>query len=252
MLNIPHLRSAALLAASMAVLAVNGGAFADGQSKVESLIQEFDGSTRDLHKWQAAQAALLQQKTAIDATAADLAKRQEALNQQMDAHNTASEQQKQQIAKNRSECNNMGAADGSNTSGHVNKCDNEIKILNKQTAALDAELLPLQTQQTSIDVAYTQYNQTANDWSVQEQQITTALNALYRSMNDWADNAEGLVTSGPFQTEVLAEHWERYCPNRPLPSGVLSIDVVVRYADGYDRCLKYVESQRRASTTPAG
>lgn len=251
MLNHPWLRSAALLAASMLVLTAHAGAPGESRSKVESLILEFNGTARDLHKWQAAQAALLQQKVYIDSTAGALARRQEALNRQMDAHNAASEEQKQQIAKNRKECNNMGAADGTNTSGHVNACDNQIKKLNKQTAALDAELLPLQTEQTSIDVAYTQYNQAANDWSVQEQRTTTALNAVYRSMNDWADRAEGLIVSDTFQTEILAERWERYCPNRPLPSGVLSIDVITRYADGYDKCLKYVDAQRHA-TAPHG
>ncbi len=252
MLNHPWLRSAALLAASMLMLTAHAGVSGESRSKVGSLILEFNGTTRDLHKWQTAQAALLQQKAAIDATAADLAKRQDALNQLMDAHNAASGQQKQRIAKNRSECNNMGAADGSNTSGHVNRCDNEIKKLNKQTAALDAELLPLQTEQTSINVAYTQYNQAANDWSVQEQRTTTALNAVYRSMNDWTDRAEGLILSDTFQTEILAEHWERYCPNRPLPSGVLSIDVITRYADGYDKCLKYVDAQRHAAAPHRG
>lgn len=240
MLNIRELRSAAVLAAG--ILAVSAGALAAGQSRVEYLIQEFSDASRDLHKWQTAQAALLQQKTAIDATAADLAKRQADLNQQMETHNAAAEQQKQLLAKSRSECNNGG----DNTSGHVNECDNNIKKLNKQTAALDAELLPLQTEQTSIDVAYSQYNQTANDWSVQEQQTTTALNALYRSMNDWADQAEELITSDSFQTEILAEHWEKDCPNRAMPGRTLSIDEVTRFASIYDKCLKYVESQRRA------
>ncbi|MFI4967165.1 MAG: hypothetical protein ACHQAU_00455 [Gammaproteobacteria bacterium] len=245
MLNIPSLRSAAVLAACMST--VSAGALAAGPGKVESLIREYSDTSRDLHKWRTTQSALLQQKASIDATAGDLAKRQAALNQQMETHNAAAEQQKQLLVKSRSDCNNGG----NNTSGHVNECDNNIKKLNKQTAALDSELLPLQTEQTSIDVAYSQYNQTANDWSVQEQQATTALNALYRAMNDWADQAEELITSDTFQTEILAQHWEKYCPNRPLPSGTLSIDVVTRYADGYDKCLKYVESQRRAAT-PGG
>ena len=240
MSNIRELRSAAVLAAS--VLAVSAGALAAGQSRVEILIQEFSSTSRDLHKWQTAQAALLQQKAAIDATAADLAKRQATLNQQMETHNAAAEQQKQLLVQSRSECNNGG----NNTSGHVNECDNNIKKLNKQTAALDSELLPLQTEQTSIDVAYSQYNQTANDWSVQEQQTTTALNALDRAMNGWADQAEELITSDSFQTEILAEHWEKDCPNRSMPGRTLSIDEVTRYANLYDKCLKYVESQRHA------
>ena len=238
MSNIRALRRAAVLAAG--IMAVSAGAMAAGQSRVETLIQEFSSTSRDLHKWQTAQAALLQQKAAIDATAADLAKRQATLNQQMETHNAAAEQQKQLLVQSRSECNNGG----NNTSGHVNECDNNIKKLNKQTAALDSELLPLQTEQTSIDVAYSQYNQTANDWSVQEQQTTTALNALYRSMNDWADQAEELITSDSFQTEILAEHWEKECPNRSMPGRTLSIDEVTRYANLYDKCLKYVEGQR--------
>jgi chromosome segregation ATPase len=245
MLNIPQLRSAALLAVSVLMFAAYTGASAEGQSKVESLIQEFNSTTHDLHKWQAAQVTLLQQKTSIDATAADLAKRQDALNVQMQAHNDRAEQQKQLLAKSRAECNNGG----NNTSEHVNTCDNNIKKLNKQTAAMDAELLPLQTEQTSIDVAYTQYNQTANDWAVQEQRTTTVLNALYRSMNDWADRAEGLITSDPFQTEILAEHWGKSCPNRAMPSRVLSIDEVMGYANTYDKCLRYVESQRRVAAS---
>jgi len=248
MLNTPQLRSAALLAVSVLMLTAQPGASAEGQSKVESLIQEFSSTARDLRKWQTAQAALLQQKASIDATAADLAKRQDALNAQMQAHNDRAEQQKQLLAKSRKECNNGG----DNTSEHVNTCDNNIKKLNKQTAALDAELLPLQTEQTDIDVAYTQYNQTANDWAVQEQRTTTALNAVYRSMNDWADRADGLIGSGPFQTEILAEHWEKYCPNRGMPSGVLSIDAVMRYANTYDKCLKYVQSQRHAAAPQGG
>ena len=248
MLNTPYLRSAVLLTVSMGLLAGTAEASGEAQSKVESLIQEFNSTARDLHRLQTVQAALLQQKATIDAMAGDLAKRQDILNQQMDAHNAASEQQKQQIARNRKECNNMGAADGTNTSGHVNKCDNEIKRLNKQTTALDAELLPLQSQQTSIDLAYAQYNQIANDWSVKEQQTTTALNAVYRSMNDWADRAESLISSGPFQAEMLAEHWEKNCPNLAMPSRMLSIDEVMRFANTYDKCLKHVESRRRALT----
>lgn len=246
MLNIRELRSAAVLAISMGLLMASACVAAAGQSKVATLLQEFTSTSRDLHKWQATQADLLKQKTAIDATAADLVKHQADLNQRMETHNTAAEQQKQLLAKSRKECNNMGAADGTNTSGHVNTCDNNIKKLNRQTAAMDAELLPLQTEQTSIDVAYSQYNQTANDWSVQEQQATTALNALYRSMNDWADQAEELISSGPFQTEVLAEHWEKSCPNRDMPGRTLSIDEVTRYANIYAKCLRYVDSQRRA------
>lgn len=245
MSNIPQLRSAIYLVAG--ILAVSAGALAAGQSKVEYLIQEFSATSRDLHKWQTAQAALLQQKTTIDATAADLAKRQADLNQEMETHNAAAEQQKQLLAKSRSECNNGG----DNTSGHVNECDNNIKKLNKQTAAMDAELLPLQTEQTSIDVAYSQYNQTANDWSVKEQQTTTALNALYRSLNDWADQAEELITSDSFQTQILAEHWEKECPNRTMPGRTLGIDEVARFANTYDKCLKYVESQRHAAA-PGG
>ncbi len=245
MLNIRELRSAAVLAAG--ILAVSAGALAAGQSRVEYLIQEFGDTSRDLHKWRTTQTALLQQKASIDATAGDLAKRQTALNQQMETHNAAAEQQKQLLAKSRSECNNGG----DNTSGHVNECDNNIKKLNKQTAALDAELLPLQTEQTSIDVAYSQYNQTANDWSVQEQQTTTALNALYRSLNDWADQAEELITSDSFETQILAEHWEKECPNRTMPGRTLSIDEVSHFANTYDKCLKYVESQRHAAA-PGG
>lgn len=242
MLKISSPHRAAVLVACM--LSASVGALAAGPGKVESLIREYSDTSRDLHKWRSTQAALLQQKASIDATAGDLAKRQTALNQQMETHNADAEQQKKLLVQSRSDCNNGG----NNTSGHVNECDNNIKKLNKQTAALDSELLPLQTEQTSIDLAYAQYNQTANDWSVQEQQATTALNALYRAMNDWADQAEDLITSDTFQTEILAQHWEKYCPNRPLPSGTLNIDVVTRYADGYDKCLKYVESQRRAAT----
>ena len=226
---------------------IAAAAAAADQDKADPLIHEFADITHDLPTLQAAQAALVQQKAGIDATAAELAKRQDALNQQMDAHNAASEQQKQQIAKSRKECNNMGAADGTNTSGHVNKCDNEIKRLNTQTATLDAELLPLQTQQTSIDLAYTQYNQAANDWSVKEQQTTTALNSLYRALNHWADEADGLIGSESFQTEIYADHAERYCPRHGLPSGTLHIEELTRYADGADRCLKYIAAQRRAA-----
>ncbi|MFI4920242.1 MAG: hypothetical protein ACHQAZ_01220 [Gammaproteobacteria bacterium] len=217
---------------------------AAGQEKADSLIREFSDISRDLHRLQTTQAALVQQKAAIDATAADLAKRQDDLNQQEQAHNQLATEQKQALDQNKSQCNNKDFLDGKNTLQHVNDCDNAIKKLNTQTVAIDVGTLPLQTQQTGLDLAYAQYNQTTNDWNVQEQETMTALNSVYRAMNDWADQADDLMTSQGFRNEMYVNHAEKYCSQHELPDGVIDVEELLRYANSADGCLKYVTSLR--------
>lgn len=227
-------------------LALSAPAWADGD-KLDALIKDYGTIGRDLHKAQATQAALMKQKTALDARGADLSRRQAALNAQADSHNSAAAEQQRELAKSRSDCNNSNQ----NSSGQANECDNAIKKLNQKTADLNAGVAPLQAQQNQLDLEYGQYNQAANDWTEQENRNTTALNALYRALNDWSDRADGLMGSGPFMDEVEASHAGEACTHRNLPDGMLSIEELQHYAAGAERCLKYVAAQRKqAARTP--
>lgn len=244
MLHAPYTRGVALIAMSVLLGCPAVAAPPAGQDKVSSLIYGFADISGDLHKLQAQQAALVQQRAAIDASGADLAKRQDALNQQAQAHNEQAADQQKNLAASQSACT---GPDNSSTAMHVKDCDEVIKKLNKQSAEINASMAPLQAQQSELDLAYGQYNQSANDWSVQEQQNTTSLNSLYRSLNDWADQADALITSESFQDEILVDHAEKYCPRHGLSSGTLSVQKLTQYADSADRCLKHIAAERRAA-----
>lgn len=209
--------------------------------KVHTLVKDYASINRDLRKTQAVQAALMQQKSKIDATGADLNKRQDALNDQADSHNTEAAAQQRALVKNKSDCNNANQ----NSSGQANACDNDIKKLNQKTADLNASVAPLQQQQSELDLEYAQYNQAANDWSVQEQRTMTELNTLYRALNDWADRADDLMGSEPFQEEVEDNHADKQCVHHALPDGVVGIEELQSYAAGAERCLRYIDAQRR-------
>lgn len=244
MLHAPYARGVTLIAMSVLIACAAVADPAPARSKLDSLIYGFADISGDLHRLQAQQAALVQQKAAIDASGADLAKRQDALNQQTQAHNQLAADQQKNLAESQSACTGPNT---SSTSMHVHDCDEVIKRLNKQSAEINAAMVPLQAQQSDLDLAYGQYNQAANDWSVQEQENTTALNSLYRSLNDWADQADGLITGESFQGEIAMDHAERYCPRHGLPSGTLSVHQLTLYADSADHCLKFVAAQRRAA-----
>lgn len=226
------------------ISSLSGPVWADA-SRLDVLITDYASISRDLHEAQVTQAALMKQKTALDAQGADLSKRQDALNQQADSHNSAAAEQQRQLAKSKSECNNRDYVDGKNTPQHIADCDAEIKKLNKQTQEVNAGVLPLETQQNSLDLEYSQYNQAANDWTVQEDRNTTALNALYRAINDWADRADDYMGSAPFLDKVQAYHANQTCAERNLPDGLLSIDELQHYAAGAERCLRYIASRRK-------
>ena len=224
----------------IALAATSAMADAPGD-KVHTLVRDYVSIDHDLRKTQALQAALMQQKSKIDATGAGLNNRQDALNDQANSHNTEAAAQQRALVKSKSDCNNANQ----NSSGEANACDNAIKQLNQKTADLNAGVAPLQQQQSELDLEYAQYNQTANDWSVQEQRTMTELNTLYRALNDWADRADDLMGSGPFQDEVEANHADKQCVHHGLPDGVVSIEELQTYAAGAERCLRYIDAQRR-------
>jgi len=209
--------------------------------KVNALVKDYASINRDLRNTQAAQSALMQQKSKLDTTGAELSKRQDALNSQANAHNSEAAAQQAALAKSKSDCNNGNQ----NSSGEANACDNNIKKLNQKTAALNASVATLQQQQSELDLEYAQYHQAANDWSEQEQQTMTELNTLYRALNDWADRADELIGGEPFQEEVEANHADKYCLHHELPDGVVSIEQLQSYSTVAERCLKYVAAQRR-------
>lgn len=265
-----HLGIAALAVACVLAKGAIAAPAAD-QDKVDTLIHEYSPISCDLHKLQTTQADLVQQKAAIDATGSDLAQRQEALSHQDQAHKTlhavpvqqkaaidtpgsdlaqrqgalsqqgqAHDQQaaaqKQRPDQDRSECTDADHATGKNTPRHIKA----IKKLNKLTMVINGGQLPLESKQTDLDLAYVQYDQKAKDWNVQEQEAITSLNSVYRALNDWADQADGLITSQSFRDEVHANHAGEYCPHHELPDGTLSMEELENYADSADRCLKFI------------
>lgn len=234
---------------SMAIAMMTAAAWAGARDKVDTLLRDYGSISRDLHDAQLAQSELLKQKAILDDRGSDLVKRQDTLNAHPSIPAVPAAQQ-QAPQENKDPCDDKAYADSKSTPQQVNGCDNKRKKLKKLSLDASAGALPVETRQSELDLEYSRYDEAAHDWNAQEQQTVTVLNSRYRSMNDWADRAAGLITSGPFQAEIVAEHWERYCPNRAMRSGVLSIDEVVHFADGYAKCLKYVDAQRRA--TPHG
>ena len=232
---------------SIAIAMMTTVAWADARDKVDTLLRDYGSISRDLHDAQQAQSELLKQKTILDDRGSDLVRRQDTLNAHPSIPEAPAAPQQPAPQENQSPCDNKGQADGKNAPGRANGCDNKSKKLKKLSLDASAGALPVETRQSELDLEYSRYDEAAHDWNAQEQQTVTSLNRQYRSMNDWADRAEGLITSGPFQAEVAAEHWQRYCPNRAMRSGVLSIDEVAHFADGYAKCLKYVDGQRRAA-----
>lgn len=226
-----------LLALVVAVAASAGG------DKGDVLIKDYASINRDLRKAQVTQAGLLKQKTALDARGTELSQRQDAMNSRADAHNAEAAAQQRQIAKNKSDCNNSDVQ-GKNTAQHVNDCDNQVKTLNKKTQEVNADVLPLETEQSVLDLDFAQYTQAANDWNLQENQTMTSLNTLYRALNDWADQADGYMSSGPFLDEMQAADAGQACAHRALPDGLLSIEELQHYAAGAERCLLYVSTHR--------
>ena len=238
-----------VLSALIAVMSAT--AWAGARDKVDTLLRNYDSISRDLQKAQSAQSALLAQKTALDARGSDLVKRQDALNAHPRDPNQTAPSQQQAPDAGKPRCDDVSHADGKSAPQRAAGCDSKTKKLGKMGLSVNAGALPIETGQTRLDLEYNQYNEAAHDWNAQEQQTIAALNKQYRSLNDWADRAEGLITSAPFQAEVVAEHWERYCPDRAMPSGVLSIDQVVSFADGYADCLKYVGSRPKTAAYKA-
>jgi hypothetical protein len=51
--------------------------------------------------------------------------------------------------------------------------------------------------------------------------------------------------------EMQAGHPDPACAHRALPDGLLSIEVLQRYAAGANRCLKSVVAQRKPAGAPA-
>src|SRR5579859_5514952 len=209
------------------------------------LIKDYASISRDLRKAQQTQAALLKQKAALDARGAELSGRQQGLNAETETHNSVAVQQQKDLDTAKTRCNNGGLVDGKDTPQHVDDCGNAAKKLNKITLQVNAGVKPLQSRQTQLDLEFGLYNQAANDWTVQEQQTMTSLNTLYRALNSWADRADNLMGSAPFQEEMEMNHADQACAHRALPDGMLSIEELQRYAADADRCLKYVAGERK-------
>ena len=214
------LRSVVLL---LVIAMMPAAAWAGAGDKVDTLLRDYSSISSDLHKMQLTQADLMKQKAALDAQGSTLSRRQDALNAQPNAtYAPATNQQKP-----------LG--------------DNKAKKLKKMSLVADAGALPLETRQSELDLKYSQYDEVANDWNAQEQQTVTALNALYRALNSWADRADDFMGSVPFRKEMEASHAGEACAHRALPDGTLSIEELQDYAAGAERCLRYVAARRKPS-----
>ena len=242
------LRNVVLLAM---ITAAPPAAWADAVGeKIDTLLQDYGSISRDLRHTQLAQAELIKQKAALDTLASDLSRRQGALNAHPRDPNAAVAKQQKAPEENKGQCNKQDHVDGKNTPQHIDDCDNKTKKLKKISIMGNTGVLPLETRQTELDLEFNRYNQAADDWNAQEQQTIMALNSLYGTLNNWADQADDFMGGAPFQQEIEASHAHQACSQRALPDGMLSIDELQDYTVGAARCLNYVAAQRKPA--PAG
>lgn len=209
--------------------------------RIESLLQEGTALSQQRQTLTATLTRLLQQKQALEANARQLTQQQAQLNRQADAHNQRVAVQQKSLRKNQSECNNMGAATGTNTSGHVNQCDNEIKALNARTADIDAGVTGLAGQQAAVAKQTEENNQKINAWYPQEQQTVNQLNLIYQKTNDWMDRAYDFFASSRFQSAAHAAHADKDCSVSNQPSGTVTVQQLEAASVTALNCLRRVQ-----------
>lgn len=181
---------------------------------------------------------LLLQKQALEGERQQLTVQQTRLNQQAEAHNQQVTAQEKALHKNQSECNNMGAPTGANTSGHVNDCDNRIKALNGKTAGINAGISDLSTQQVAATEQRRTNGQKIAAWNSQEQETVNQLNLLYQNTNDWMDRSYDLIASSRFQNAARALHTDKYCSAATQPSGTITTQQLEVAIDYVLNCLR--------------
>lgn len=197
---------------------------------------------------EADQRQLLTRKQALDALAADIARRQTAMNGQVDAHNQEVSTQQQALAKSRAECNKSNISGGN----QLNDCNESIRKLNRKTEEVDDANLMMQAQQDQADLDYAVYNLDVADWNYREEETVTQLNVIYQATNAWMDAGYTFLVSDGFQLGVRHTGNERYCSGDALPSGHITEQQLVKGADYLLACFRRVEKAQRQGVAHGG
>jgi hypothetical protein len=217
------------------------------QSKVEALAQRADSISKQRHKWEGVQQALMAQKPQIEAAQKELDQQQDDLNSKSAVHNQAAAAQQQRLKD--SGCG--GKDNGSGGDLGTANCNKDAKKLNANSADLNTETTGLQSEQTVLEAKFTRANQDASDWNAHESVATQHLNGVYHDMNDWLDSAYEVITDGDFRDEVTARGTDADCENKGLPAGTLPIATVKRLTDSYRKCFRSVLDAQHKSATAA-
>lgn len=234
-----------LLAPLLALSIAAPPAVSADDDKLASLIKDYGSISQGLHKAQQTQATLLRQKGALDAQGANLSARQQGLNAETQVHTSVAVQEQKDLDAKQEQCGRSGSAGAKGALPHAAGCGSASKKLGKMTLAVNVGGKLEENQQTLLDLEFGQYTQAANDWTARENQNITAMNALYGSLNEWADRADYYMRSGPFRDEVQASHAGKACTQRKLPDGTLSMEALQRYSADAESCLRYVATRRK-------
>ena len=218
------------------------------QQKIASLVKQSDVIAHDRDYWENMQAAMLKQRAEIEAAQNDIAQQQDALNARGAQHNQQVSDQQQRLQKGG--CGKQD--DSSQVSGGdlgAVQCNKAIKQANANSADLNAQVADIQSQQDALQAKYAKANQDASDWNAHESEVTEHLNKVYRSMNDWLDQAYPVIADEGFRDEVTARGADAVCANHGLPSD-MSIGTAKRLHDGYRKCLKTMLQAEHAAAKP--
>ena len=240
-----HLICVSLLLPAVAAAAITP----EMQQKIESLSRESDAIAKQRLRWEGVQASMLKQKAEIEASQREITQQQDALNARGAQHNQQVSAQQQRLQKGG--CGKQD--DGSGVGGgdlSTAQCDKDAKKLNSNSADLNAQVGDIQSQQDALSAKYAKANQDASDWNAHESQVTEQLNKVYRSMNNWLDQAYPVIADDSFRDEVTARGADAVCANRGLPAD-MSISTAKRLSDGYRKCLKTILQAERDATVAA-
>lgn len=214
-------------------------------SGVQSMLEQGTSISRERRSLEAQQAALLKQKSDLDAAGEALDVQQAALNQDIEANNQAITQQTGKTSQNQTDCQQ-----GKGGAGQTNQCNQDIKTLNTSRVDLKAQQDVLKQRQDDLNAAYQRHTQDAQAWNDKEQKTVTRLNAVYQSQNNWMDAANSLITGDAFQALVTQTNAASRCSGTVPKGNRITSALLQKYADTIVGCLSYVV--KHAADAPPG
>ena len=212
---------------------------------VKSLLEQGISISRERRNLETQQAALLKQKTELDAAGTALGQQQAALNQDIEANNQAITQHNGKQDQNQSSCQQ-----GNGSAGQTNDCNKDIKTLNVSRADLKAQQDTLKRRQDELNAAYQRHGQDAQAWNDKEQKTVTRLNAVYQGQNNWMDAANSLIASDAFQALMTETNAGSRCSNTVPKGDRITPALLRKYAEAIVGCLSYVA--KHSADAPAG